>query len=152
MATLTPYDKCVELAKQIAIYRDMYCILCGTPYFPEGHHIWFKSRKIWIVQFDPDFIVRLCSEHHRKAPDSPHMDELASRDKILPRIAQKDPQRAEKIIRFLNAPHNSEEYRLSQEKPHYDEIAADLILRLQDTKEQYELDMVNCDEIFRGKP
>ena len=148
---MKPYDKCVELAKKIAIYRDMFCIRCGTPYFEEGHHLWFRSRKIWIVQLDPDFIVRLCREHHREAPDAPHVDEQASRDVILPLIAQKDPQRAQKVISFLNNPHNSEQYRLSQEKPQYDVIAADLIMRLKDAQEQYELDMIGTDEVYRGR-
>jgi hypothetical protein len=148
----TPFQNCVELARRIAIFRDKWCIICGDPSNPHGHHIWLKSRKIWTVLVDPDFVVRLCGKHHTLSKESAHEQELEFREKIINRIGQSDPDRATKLSRFLVSPHTSFEYKRSiEEKPEWAEIAADLIMRLKITEEHYHMDMANVDETYRGR-
>lgn len=108
---------------------------------------------IWTVQVDPDFCVRLCGDCHVFSGKSAHDEEKDIRDKIVNRIGQADPDRAVKVSQFLISPHNTPQYRRSQqERPLWDVIGADLIMRLEDYKEQYHIDMANVDEVWRGRP
>lgn len=129
-------QKCRELWRWCVKYRDRFCVICGwTPpelYQLEAHHIWFRSAGNWKVLFDIDFGVSLCHGCHLEKEYAPHIDNEKFLEKILPRIKQDSPERAAKIINFLNNPKE-----ILTEKSWYAEIAADLQLKFRELESSY---------------
>jgi len=128
--------KCRELWRQCVKLRDRFCVICGwTP--PElgqlnAHHIWFQSAGNWKVLFDIDFGTSLCRWCHLEREYAPHVDNEKFLEKILPRIKQDSPDRAAKIIKFLNEPKE-----VLTEKPCYAEIAGKLQLKFKELESSY---------------
>jgi hypothetical protein len=153
---MTAKEKCRQLCWKITCYRDKWCQICGKslgePAHLEAHHIWFRSQEIWVVQYDPDFMVALDFDCHRLKEWAPHVDNELFIAKLMPRIIQIDADRANKVNKFLAAPEKSEEAKRSRdESPCFAEIAANLTIQLRHTMLQYELDMYNYDPPYRGR-
>jgi len=131
-------------------YRDKWCQICGwTPPEPElleAHHVYFRSHGCWRVQFDTDFGVSLCHHEHQIAPYAPHQNNERFLDLIIPRIQQDSPERAARILNFLNNP-----IELCSEEPDYHKIAGRLRAELKIRKEHYEIDKYGHDEVYRGR-
>ena len=114
--------------------------------------MWFRSRGIWVVQYDTDYMVALCFDCHQTKPYAPHVNESLFMDKISSRIAQDDLDRYYKLTKFLNSPETSEEAKRSYEEPPcFAEIAAGLTIQLKHTMLEYELQMYNYDPPYRGR-
>ena len=148
---MTAQEDCRSLCSKIVFYRDRWCQICGSTENPEAHHIWFRSRVIWVVQYDPDYMVLLDKKCHTEEDYAPHVDEAASLDKIMPRIAEVDYNRFQKVAKFLIAPEISYEAKASAAtSPDYVAIRGVLRKQLKIYERNYEIDKYNCDPIYRG--
>lgn len=151
---MTAKEECRRLCRGIVLFRDMFCQMCGKAqelHYFETHHIWLRSQEIWIVQYDPDFMVTLDFDCHQIKEKAPHQNNELFIANIIPKIASKDEKRAAKILKFLNSPEDSDEARASRMcPPNYREIAKRLKVQFAEAQETYEMNKYNCDEIYRG--
>lgn len=92
---------CRELFSRCVRLRDKCCQVCGHTN-PECHHLILLSQGNWEIQFDLDFAIALCAEHHRGRPDSPHVSPELFRVRMLEQLySTMDADRAAKIQKLL---------------------------------------------------
>lgn len=88
------------------------CEICNLQNDLEAHHIFFGSEKCDpITLYNPDFYACLCPNHHRYAPDAPHISNDTFLAVYLPII---DPDRAKAIERQLTAPYVKEYFDINK--------------------------------------
>lgn len=95
--------QCRSLWYAIVHAEHTWCVLCGTTWPVEAHHVVAKGRGNAAVQYDPDFGILLCPHCHRLGPVSAHgCPEAFERLRLLPMLdAMEDKAKADKILAGL---------------------------------------------------
>ena len=97
--------QCRELWGAIVKRRDRQCILSGSTYQLEAHHLFLKSQGNWKILFDPDYGVTLDQNYHIEAHG---IDREEIFERIIRIILQEDEERALKILKHKNEPKKSQ--------------------------------------------
>lgn len=97
-------SECQRLFRSAVRLRDRYCQFCGRP-GTECNHIVLVSQGNWEVQYDLDYGVALCAEHHRGCAQAPHVSPKQFKSDMLPIILQRmAPARAAKVQAYMDHP------------------------------------------------